>query len=238
VEGFSGNLALGRLILDGGVTEGPFGNFFSFHGAGSSNAIYVDYLELDNYATNFNFALGVAPDFTIYFADSNISPEKLDQSGDGRIQWVSQFTGPQSSTNLTYPDGSVHTFNAGLVRSKDRDDDGDGVVNFEDCTPLPVDGFDSTQPCVGPDRAKSIALSTQQIGLTIAHASGGQGVVLSWDAPAGSANTVEYTDSLADPRWIVFKSFINGPENARVTVKDAVAAPLRVYRVRVDAGKP
>ena len=114
------------------------------------------------------------------------------------------------------------------------------MVNFEDCTPLQVVGFDSTQPCLGPDRAKSksLALSTQQIGLTIAHASGGQGVVLSWDAPAGSANTFEFTDSLADPSWTVLKSFINGPENARVTVKDAVAAPLRVYRVRVDAGKP
>jgi len=233
VEGYVNNLALGLLTLDAKP-----GNLLHFSGAGASNALYVDYLELLNDATNFNFVLGVDPDFTLYFADSNISPEKLDQSGGGRIRWVNQFTGPRSSTNLTYPDGSVHTFNAGLVRSKDRDDDGDGVVNFEDCTPLPVPGFDSTQPCAGPDRAKSIALSTQQIGLTIAHASGGQGVVLSWDAPAGSANTVEFTDSLADPKWTVFKSFINGPENARVTVKDAVAAPLRVYRVRVDAGKP
>jgi hypothetical protein len=242
VEGYVNNLAVGRLTLDGAL-----GNRFHFSASPggaeeTSRAIYVDYLELLNSATNFNFALGVDPDFTIYFADSNISPEKLDDTGGGRIRWVSQFTGPQSSTNIVYPNGMTYTFNAGVVRSRDRDDDGDGVVNGEDCTPLPVPDFDSTQPCPpAPDRAKSVALSTQNIALTIALAPGAQGVVLNWNALAHSANTVEFTDSLAGPgggTWQVLTNFINGPENARVTVKDAVAAPLRVYRVRVDAGKP
>jgi hypothetical protein len=238
VEGFSDNLALGRLTLEGGTNGGPIGNFFSFHGASVSNAIYVDYLELLNHATNFSFALGVSPDFTVYFADSNISPEKLDDAGEGRIRWVNQFAGPQSSTNITYPSGITYTFNAGLVRSRDRDDDGDGVVNAQDCTPISVPGFDSTLPCPGPDGAKSIALSTQNIGLSIALAPGGQAVILAWDAPAQSANAVEFTDSFSGGAWQVLTNFSNGPENARVTVRDAAAAPLRVYRVRVDAGKP
>jgi hypothetical protein len=238
VEGFTDNLALGRLILDGGTGAGGIGNFFSFHGASFSNAIYVDYLELVNHATNFSFALGVAPDFTIYFADSNVSPEKLDETGEGRIRWVSQFAGPQSSTNITYPNGIAYTFNAGLARSRDRDDDGDGVVNGEDCTPISVPEFDSTLPCPMADSAKSIALSTQNIGLSIAHASNGPGVVLNWNAPAASANTVEFSDSLSGGTWQVLTNFSNGPENARVTVRDAAAAPLRVYRVRVDAEKP
>lgn len=238
VEGFAENLALGRLILDGGTGAGGIGNFFSFHGASFSNAIYVDYLELVNHATNFGFALGIAPDFTIYVADSNVSPEKLDAVGEGRIRWVSQFAGPQSSTNITYPNGVTYTFNAGLARSRDRDDDGDGIVNGLDCTPISVPEFDSTLPCPMAASAKSIALSTQNIGLSIAHASEGAGVILNWNAPGASVNTVEISDSLSGGTWQVLTNFINGPENARVTVRDAAAAPLRVYRVRVDAEKP
>lgn len=242
VEGFSGNLALGQLTLDGGTGGGAIGNFFSFRGATSGDAIYVDYLELLNHATNFSFALGVAPDFTIYFADSNILPEKIDETSGGRVRWVSQFTGPRSSTNIVYPNGVTYVFNAGVVRSRDRDDDGDGVVNAEDCTPISVPDFDSTLPCPpAPAAAKTVALSTQNIYLTIALASGGREVVLNWDATANSANTVEFTDSLAGPAgagWQSLTNFINGPVNARVTVKDAVGGPLRVYRVRVDAGKP
>jgi len=231
VEGFANNLAVGQLTLDASL-----GNDFRFQSATFSNALYVDYLELVRDATNYNLTLNVAPDFTIYFGDANISPEKIEEVSGGRVRWVFQFTGPRSSTNITYPNGFTYTFNAGVVRSRDRDDDNDGVVNQEDCTPLPVPDFDSTQPCPMAD-ARPKALATSELGLTIAIAPGG-GVVLSWDAPAGSANTVEFTDSLSSGRWEVLTNFSNGPENARVTVRDAVAAPLRVYRVRVDAGKP
>jgi hypothetical protein len=239
VEGFSDNLALGRLTLDGGTGAGGIGNFFHFAGATNGSAIYVDYLELLNHATNFNFALGVDPNFTIYFADSNVPAEKLDETSGGRVRWVSQFIGPQSSTNILYPNGVTYTFNAGLVRSRDIDSDGDGVVNALDCTPLPVPDFDSTQPCPpAPAPAKVAAISTQNISLTIALGAGGRDVVLQWDAAANSGNTVEFSDSLGGGSWQSLTNFINGPANARVTVKDAVGAPLRVYRVRVDAGKP
>ena len=235
VEGFTDNLAVGHLTLDGSL-----GNDFRFRSAGFSNAIYVDFLELVRDATNFSFAIGVDPDFTIYFADSNILPEKIEETSGGRIRWVSQFTGPRSSTNIVYPNGVTYTFNAGVVRSKDRDDDGDGVVNAEDCTPISVSGFDSTLPCPPAPAAAKAGISVQNISLTIALASGGREVVLNWDAAANSANTVEFIDSFADAAagWQPLTNFINGPVNTRVTVKDAVGGPLRVYRVRVDAGKP
>ncbi len=235
VEGFENNLALGRLTLDGAM-----GNLFRFASATGSNAIYIDYLELLNNATNYNFALGVAPDFTIYFADANIPPEKLDQVGGGRIRWVSEFTGPQSSTNLVYPDGRTYTFNAGLVRSRDLDSDGDGIVNGEDCTPIAVPGVDTTQPCPGTGAAfaQSKALSTQDIGLTIGLAAGKQEVVLSWNAAVNATSTVEFTDSFSAGGWQLLTNFVNGGAESRVTLKDAVATPLRVYRVRVDATKP
>ena len=236
VEGFEDNLALGHLTLDGSI-----GNDFRFRGAGANNALYVDFLELVRDATNFHVAINVDPNLTLYFGDSNILPEKIEETSGGRIRWVSQFTGPRSSTNIVYPNGVTYTFNAGVVRSKDRDDDGDGVVNAEDCTPVSVPGFDSSQPCPIAPLAVKAASSTQDISLAIALASGGREVVLNWEAPANSANMVEFRDSLVDlgaAGWLPLTNFINGPVNARVTVKDAVGGPLRIYRVRVDAGKP
>ena len=234
VEGFSDNLALGRLTLDGSI-----GNLFHFSGAGVSNAIYVDYLELLNDARNFNFALGIDPDFTVYFADSNEAPEHLELDSGGRLRWVNQFIGPNSSTNIVYPNGATYTFNAGLVRSKDLDSDGDGTVNGLDCTPISVPDYDSTLPCApAPTFARASALSGQDIALSIALGAGSRDVILNWDAAPHSANTVEFTDSLTGGTWQTLTNFINGPVNARVTVQDAAGAPLRVYRVRVDAGNP
>jgi hypothetical protein len=235
VEGFSNNLALGRLVLDGTLA-----NQFRFAGTQTNSAIYVDYLELLNDATNYNFSIGVAPGFTIYFADANVAPDKLDALGGGRIRWVSSFTGPQSSTNLTYPNGITYTFNAGLVRSNDRDDDGDGFVNAIDCTPIPVPGVDTTgSQCPAPSPLKSaVAAAGGQLNLQIALSPEGGEVILGWDAPAHSVNRVEFTESLTSGGWQVLTNFINGPVDARVTARDAAAAPSRVYRVRVDAGKP
>jgi len=237
--GYTNNLALGRLTLDGAV-----GNLFHFSSSGGTKAIYVDYLELLNGATNYNFALGVDPNFTIYFADANIPPEKLDQTGGGRIRWVRDFTGPQSSTQITYPNGVTYTFNSGLVRSKDLDSDGDGIVNADDCTPIIPPGeesnpglwFGANCPAAAVAAAKSV--STDNIALTITLGSNGREVLLNWNAAANSANVVEFTDSIAGGAWQSLTNFINGPVEARATVKDAVNAPLRVYRVRVDAAKP
>ena len=80
------------------------------------------------------------------------------------------------------------------------------------------------------------ALGGSEFNLQIALALGG--VVLTWDAPANSANTVEFTESLSGGAWQTLTNFINGPAGKPVTVRDATAAPARVYRVRVDAGKP
>jgi hypothetical protein len=235
--GFSNNLAVGRLTLDGAQ-----GNLFRFRSPTTNTAIYVDYLELLNTATNYNFALGVSPGFTIYFADANISPDKLDAQGGGRIKWVSNFLGAQSSTNILYPNGITYTFNAGVIRSMNRDDDGDGFENGIDCTPIPVPGFDTFgQQCVNPAPLASSAakaLTGYVINLDIALAPNGGGVVLNWDAPANSANTVEFTESLSAATWQTLTNFINGPVDARVTVKDAAVAPTRIYRVLVGAGKP
>jgi len=238
--GFTNNLAVGRLTLDGRQ-----GNLFRFRSPTTNTAIYVDYLELLNTATNYNFNLGVSPGFTIYFADANISPDKLDAQGGGRIKWVSSYAGAQSSTNLLYPNGLTYTFNAGLVRSVNRDDDGDGFLNGEDCTPIIPPGEEANTNlwfgslCPVPFAAGTAkALGSAGINLQIALAPGGGAVVLDWDAAANSANTVEFTETLSGAAWQTLTNFINGPTDTRVTVRDAAAAPARVYRIRVDAAKP
>ncbi|HEY2953194.1 MAG TPA: hypothetical protein VGK40_11450, partial [Verrucomicrobiae bacterium] len=110
-SGFTNNLALGRLILDGADLS-----LFTFSGAGSNDALYVDFLDLRNNATNYDTALQVNPGLTIYFANASVPPNKLDGRQGGRLRWVSGFAGPNSSTNIFYPAyNKTYTFNVALV---------------------------------------------------------------------------------------------------------------------------
>jgi hypothetical protein len=264
VGGYQNNLALGRLVLDG-----LGGNEFRFEAAGESNALYVDVLDLRNFATNFSFIFGIPTNFTIYFADitggiAEGSPEQIDGISSGRVRWIPDFVGPQSGTNITYPNGVTYRFNAGLARSRAFDSDEDGTVNRFDCTPFPIPGEDpslwfgnctvdpNSVPTARPadssavtvsklsstsaPRATMKAISSGYIGLTVSFSESDREITLNWNAPAGAASTVEYTDTLGSATWRTLTNFINGPVNARVTVKDSAEARLRVYRVRVDAG--
>jgi hypothetical protein len=184
-EGFTNNLALARLTLDGAK-----GTTFRFQGAGANNALYVEYLELLNFPlTNYETsAVSIAPDFTIYFADSNVRPDKLDGIFGGRVRWVSSYAGPRTSTSFVYPNGLTYTFNSALVGIPDFDPDGDGVLNSADCTPvIPVGEESNTNLwfgalCPSADRAGSLAMPGLDLG--IVHSSSGREVVLSWNAPA------------------------------------------------------
>ena len=142
VAGFSNNLALGRLVIDAGAQS-----LMQFRPASGSNALYVDYVELLNSATNSNGGGGINesifaidPRLTIYFANANLDVKKLDGAAGGRFRWVPSYTGRLSSTNITYPSGTNYTFNIALVSSKDIDSDDDGCPNFYDPTPIPVPG--------------------------------------------------------------------------------------------------
>ena len=209
-RGFSNNLALGRLILDGG----PFSQF-TFDGVGTNDALYVDFLELRNNATNYDTVLQVNPGLTIYFANANIPPAKLDGRQGGRLRWVSNFTGPNSSTNITYPSGITYTFNTALVQDHDLDSDGDGIVNSDDPTPIFVPG---------------------DIGLRILSRAGlGGGVRVSWNALADVVNHLEFRDEMADA-WHTLTNFLVSPFTQRVTVQDVAPTNhhMRIYRIRMD----
>jgi len=228
--GFTNNMALGKLILDGGS-----GSLFRFMGAGNNNALYVDYIELTNtpYSTalndagEFNKLFAGPTNFTIYFANANVPATKLDGMASGRFRWVQSYTGPLSSTNITYvvTNGVVvttntYTFNIALVSSIDIDSDGDGLVNADDPTPIYV--------------ASSARLS---LSLTAASAAP-RDVELKWLSLKRSSNFLEFKASAAAAEWQVLTNFRMGDFTWPVAVKDPVTTngAGRVYRLRVDPG--
>jgi hypothetical protein len=211
--GYTNNLALGKLILDGGE-----GSLFRFFGQGTNNALYVDYIEMLNGATNFNSLFAITPNLTIYFANANVPVSKLDGAAAGRFRWVQNFTGPLSSTNITYPSGNTYTFNIALVTSKDIDSDGDLIVNADDPTPIYV--------------AESAVLF---VALAAAPE---PGVELSWRALSYSSNFLEFKAAAGASDWRVLTNFHMGPLTWPVRIMDPLTTngASRVYRLRVDPG--
>jgi hypothetical protein len=209
--GYSNNLALGKLVLDGRP-----GSRFRFHGAGANRAMYVDYLELDDNATNFNNGVAITIDagFTVYFANANVSVEKLNGAAGGRFRWVPGFAGPLSSTNITYPSGQTYTFNVALVTSKNLDSDGDGIVNGDDPTPI----------FVAEDLDLTIAITNLPPPRP----------VLNWNGLYNSTNAVLYVTNVTATNWQVLTNLVVGPVNQPVSYIDRSATNAqRYYRVRV-----
>lgn len=209
--GYSNNLALGKLTLDGADLS-----LFRFFGAVPNSALYVDYIDLENNATNYNngSALSVDSGFTIYFANANVSVEKLNGAAGGRFVWVSSYAGPLSSTNITYPDGVTYTFNIALASSKNIDSDGDGIVNGDDPTPIYVGS---------------------SVGLTVALTNLPPTVpLLTWDGLYNSTNTILFVTNVTATNWQVLTNLVVGPVNQPVAYIDRSATNVsRYYRVRV-----
>ncbi len=144
---FTNNGAIGRLILDAKDSYSKF----TFAPVSGTNALYVDYIELRNWATNYdgslNFtALEVLPGMKVYYAqavDENGQPlaVRLNGLNDGRLVWVGAYAGFFSSTNFVYPNGTTNLVNYALVTSCDLDTDNDGIPNCNDPDPAPPSYF-------------------------------------------------------------------------------------------------
>ncbi|MDB6029670.1 MAG: hypothetical protein JWM16_8 [Verrucomicrobiales bacterium] len=218
-QGFTNNLAIGKLTLDGA----QFSQFtFAAPPGQSGKALYVEYLELLNYATNFlSGSLSIDPSITIYFANANIPAAKLDNSNGGRLRWVRSFTGPLSSTNVVYPSGEVFTLNTALVTSKDIDSDCDGIVNADDPTPI-----------YSADQALLSATRTATTNNVVA-------VALTWKAICGSTSWVEYKPSFTSANWLPLTQYINNTGvSTNYTYLDGVTNTFRIYRLRVNPPQP
>ena len=208
--GFTNNLALGKLTLDGGQFS-----LFRFAGHGAQCALYVDYLEFLNYATNDTATVEILNNITIYFANANVAPGKIDGSHNGHLRWVKGFAGPLSSTNITYPSGRTYTFNRALVQDKDLDSDGDGIVNRDDSTPV---------------------YAEDHVDLRVAFTNApSRRAVISWFALGGSTSYVEYKTSFDSTIWQTLSVVNSGSSAERLTATDPIPNNMqqRFYRVRV-----
>ncbi len=205
------------LDAQGGPYNGASASFFYFNGVGTNNALYVDDLELLDYATqgnatnSYNFPwLKIGTNLVIYYAQAlknGISvAEAIDNASQhgangGRLRWVYSYAGHFSSTNLVYPDGTTNTVNAALAQSTTIDSDGDGVVNALDPTPFFVPsqvGFTLTTTNLPPLSAK-----------------------VSWTTIPNATNFIYYTTNLFATNWLAFTNFKNFYYGNNVAVTNA-----------------
>jgi len=199
---FTNSATIGRLVLDGGPNSG-----FIFTGNSTSNAIYIDYLELKNNATNAG-ALLIDDNITLYVAASGpLSPEKLSLIYP-RLVWASTYLGANSSTNITLRNGQTITVNSALPGATSLDSDGDGVPNSID--PYPFDGLQATG-------TTNVALQT---------------VAISWFADSASWQYyIDYSTDLIT--WTPLTTLSSGPVAGQLmTYQESLSVGDRFYRVR------
>jgi hypothetical protein len=234
IAGFTNNnVAVGKFILDPAVINNPSLTDFALSGTGVSNAIYVDYLELRDYATNrpFNNVQGLAfnPSLVIYYAQAvanGISvAEKINGDNTNHLRWLPAYVGYYSSTNIVYTNIfngmtniTTNTVNSALAQSTTYDSDGDGIDNADDPTPFFVSGemnFKLTLTNLPPLTA-----------------------LLSWQTIPDATNCLSYTTNLATGPWLKLTNFISpapyGSGLTTVTVADPVSLTgAKFYKVQV-----
>lgn len=219
--GYSNNAALGRLVLDG--ADG--GRFF-FNGNGLGNALYVDTIQLNNNATNFESAITVASNFKIYFAnlvDTNNAPlpaDKFTNAHNGRICWVSDTT--RSGPIVTIPLGIGQSTNMTTQAMRallpaGGDFDGDGIRNADDSTPL--SGFTL-------NKVSTVSIADPAGSAPAAHAK------IAWQGIPNTTYIVEYRDSLGDGGWSPLTVLISTSAGEMTAYDLLPQNGRRFYRVR------
>ncbi len=237
VAGYSNNLAIGHLILDSQVSGGRNGTF-TFNGtvgAGVTNAIYVDCLELLDYATNRDVgynptALKFATNFVIYYAQAYINglsvAEKINHKGidvngvsnSDHLRWVPAYAGYYSYTNLVYPNGTTNVVNQALAQSSDISSGGN-LTSGNSGNPTQI-------------------FVPSQIGLTIT-LTNKTTRRLAWTIPATATNYfVQYKTNLLASAWtLLTNSSVNiAPgliplTQTNVYFLDTNSGPMRFYQV-------
>ena len=225
--GYNNNEAVGKLVLN----EGPESDFL-FHATGTSNAIYVDLLDLSQ-CPGFQDpeVLTIDSNFVIYYAavklpDSFKVPpngsgvpqqpaEFLNGQFGGRLVWVPGYAGANSS-EFCVVNGKSILVNSALRHSQIIDSNGNGIANeFDqfpfDPPPLVVSGAVVTNN--NPPPAKQFAIS--------------------WTAQAKTMYQVQYVTNLSPANWTPLLNYTNNATTSvLVTVWDTNAiSGQRYYRV-------
>ena len=205
--GFSNNVALGQLILDGIATNSQF----VFSGTGTSNAIYVDSLQLLDFAS-YQYHNGLSlpsmifsNNLVIYYAqamsDGISVAEKLNGFNNGHLRWVPSYVGQYSSTSIVYPDGTTNMVNSALAGSSDIDSNGNGNPNNLDPAPIFV-----------PSQVKFSMVPTNVPP---------QFMRLQWSTVPNATNYVEYTTNINQTGWIPLTNFGNYYFGAGIAVTNS-----------------
>ena len=144
-SGYTNNVALGQLVL----SSSGGSSYFFFTGAGMSNGLYVDVLDLTALGSNYMNQIGIDDNLVIYYAGAKLGftpppdaygnpqePEEyLDGQFGGHLRWVRSYAGPNSSVAVLINGQTVYV-NKALRFSKIIDSDGDGIPNYYDLTPF------------------------------------------------------------------------------------------------------
>jgi hypothetical protein len=141
-----------------------------------------------------------------------VDEEELDGAFGGRLRWVTDFAGPNSSVEVLLADGTTIVVNQALRDSLQIDSDGDGLANGFD--PFPFD----------PPMVASVTVSPAEPAQ----------VDLSWVAAAGTIYTVECSDTGAPGDWQFLMNVTNTaatPEWMTAQDPDPAAPGARFYRV-------
>ncbi|MBT6659535.1 MAG: hypothetical protein HOB00_04530, partial [Verrucomicrobia bacterium] len=214
VEGFTDNASIGRLIL----TNGNLSRFVFGGNEDGSNAVYIDYLEFigleeNDIGENSMPVMAIEEGYTVYFAAANVPAELLDGLYDGRLRWVKEFPGHNSSMPLYLaPLDKTIRVNRSFRQSILFDTDDDGTANGFDLTP-----FGGGLP-----------------DITAVTRAEGNKVALEWMGIPGSLYRIEYKADVEQAKWQLLKEyFYDGLIVKRITYTDLLSRKTarRFYRV-------
>ena len=221
--GYKNNSAIGHLSLKHAKARFPddSARILFKNRTSEKHAIYVDYLEFEDYSQleydqEGLYFLKTDKNFTIYFAASNLDEEKLDGDLNGRLRWVSQYVGRLSSVPI-YIKGLNRTVkvNRGLRFSKIIDSDDDGTANGYDISPF-GDGVPRILD-VRLEEDESTSLS------------------IKWLLIPDSRYTIQYKDDIDETHWKTLKEFYySDNELKHMEFKDRISkkSKARYYRIK------
>ncbi|MGO9218984.1 MAG: hypothetical protein ACLP5E_14675, partial [Streptosporangiaceae bacterium] len=200
--GYTNDVAVGHLILDSLSS----GSTFQFNGVGVSNAMYVDWLDLQDFAVNkdlsgsnytaLSFTTNAAnPNLVIYYARATVggvdTADKMNGKNGNHLRWVPQYTGYFSGTNIVYPDGTTNFLNTSLIQSG-LDSNGNGIANDIDSAPI-------------------FTPSQWHVVITPPSANNTNTAEFVWHSIPGATNAV-YSAALMPPyAWQVLTNFVSPP---------------------------
>ena len=189
IKGFENNAALGRLILKNGKLSK-----FEFLGSEEGvNAMYIDYIEFDQLTKDDIKdgsvpVLDIKPGFTLYFAASNLPAEELDGMYNGRLRWVKEYPGHNSSmpVYITGIDKTIRV-NRSFRQSIAYDTDDDGIANGYDLSPFGN----------GVPKVSSVSLDADRK------------INIKWTGLPSTLYRIEYKEALGDSNWKVLTEYYN-----------------------------